>query len=202
MPNWEANLDHIFACAHSWNAILLIDEAEVVLEERTVQGRHQNEWASGTPSPSMQHVIVLDAQLVFLKKVEYYKGILVFTTNLINVIDQAFLSRVSIAIEYPSLDANVRLKIWKGFIERINPKVSTNRSRQQLLDQAEEWAESELNARQIRNIILTAESLAIGRGQTTEIKPDHIQTVLDHTIEFQEKAGRGKSDRSIYSHSH
>jgi AAA+ superfamily predicted ATPase len=152
--------------------------------------------------PSVQHLTVLDAQLVFLKKVEYYKGILVFTTNLINVIDQAFLSRVSIAIEYPSPDANVRLKIWKGFIERINPKVSTNRSRQQLLDQAEEWAESELNARQIRNIILTAESLAIGRGQTTEIKSEHIQTVLDHTIEFQEKVGRGRSDRSIYSHSH
>jgi hypothetical protein len=51
MPNWEANLDHIFACAHSWDAILLIDEAEVVLEERTVQGRHQNEWASGTLGP-------------------------------------------------------------------------------------------------------------------------------------------------------
>jgi SpoVK/Ycf46/Vps4 family AAA+-type ATPase len=139
---------------------------------------------------------------VFLKKVEYYKGILVFTTNIINVIDQAFLSRVSIAIEYPPLDVNVRLKIWKGFIERINTKVLTNRSRQQLLEQAEEWAESDLNARQIRNIILTAESMAIGRGATTDIKPDHIQTVLDHTLEFQEKVGRGKSDRSMYSHSH
>jgi len=46
--NWEPHLDHIFDCAYSWNAILLIDEAEVVLEERTFRGKDQNTWVSGS----------------------------------------------------------------------------------------------------------------------------------------------------------
>ena len=45
--NWDGNLDLIFECAHDWRAILLIDEADVVMEERTVMGREQNRWASG-----------------------------------------------------------------------------------------------------------------------------------------------------------
>jgi hypothetical protein len=57
--NWEAQLDHIFFCAHSWNAILLMDEADVVLEARSVGGRTQNTWASGLISLYASHVTSL-----------------------------------------------------------------------------------------------------------------------------------------------
>lgn len=45
-----------------------------------------------------------------------------------------------------------------------------------------EWANEPLNARQIRNIVLTAESLAIAKGEGGKIEPDDVQIVLKHTI--------------------
>ncbi|KAL9111646.1 MAG: hypothetical protein Q9227_003919 [Pyrenula ochraceoflavens] len=163
MDNWEAKIDHIFHCAHAWNAILLIDEAEVVLEERSVQGGTQNRWAS-----------------VFLRKIEYFQGILILTTNLVNVIDEAFQSRISIGIEYPELDMSARTKIFRNFISRMDPSIA---NRRELTKMAPEWAEEDLNARQIRNVLQICESLVIGRG-SGRVEVEDVEMVMRHTLDF------------------
>ena len=185
MANWEANLDHIFHCAHAWNAILLIDEAEVVLEERSVQGGTQNRWAS-----------------VFLRKIEYFQGILILTTNLVNVIDEAFQSRISIGIEYPDLDVSARTKIFRNFIDRMDPTVA---NRRELMKSAPEWADEDLNARQIRNVFQICESVVIGRG-SGRVEPEDVEMVLWQTLDFtrsvkesKEKGVVKKKKQSIYN---
>jgi SpoVK/Ycf46/Vps4 family AAA+-type ATPase len=45
--NWEPGLEETFRQAHFWNAILLIDEAEVVLAERTQENMKQSAWVAG-----------------------------------------------------------------------------------------------------------------------------------------------------------
>lgn len=47
-PNWEQSLEYTFYTAESWDAILLIDEAEIVLEKRTFERMTQNSWISGS----------------------------------------------------------------------------------------------------------------------------------------------------------
>ena len=171
--NWEGVTEHMLDCASSWKSILLIDEAEVILEERAVAGRKQNTWVS-----------------VFLRKLEYYKGILVLTTNILNIIDEAFVSRVSVAIEFQELGDTQRLKIWKNFLDRMDGRLANKRL---LLQEAETWSQEPLNARQIRNIILTAETLVIGRGRSAKMEPYDIESVLNLTTEFS-NSFRSRSD--------
>jgi SpoVK/Ycf46/Vps4 family AAA+-type ATPase len=44
---WEQSLERTFSNAEDWKAILLIDEAEIVLEKRTFERLTQNSWISG-----------------------------------------------------------------------------------------------------------------------------------------------------------
>jgi len=44
---WEQALEQIFVNAEDWKAILLIDEAEIVLEKRTFERMIHNSWISG-----------------------------------------------------------------------------------------------------------------------------------------------------------
>lgn len=46
--NWEQSLEQTFHNAESWKGILLIDEAEIVLEKRTFERLTQNSWISGS----------------------------------------------------------------------------------------------------------------------------------------------------------
>jgi hypothetical protein len=46
--------------------------------------------------------------MIFLQKLEYYKGIIIFTTNYIKDFDDAILSRIYIAIKYLPLGINIR----------------------------------------------------------------------------------------------
>jgi hypothetical protein len=51
--NWEQSLEQIFFNAEAWNAILLIDEAEIVLEKRTFKRMTQHSWISGPHPPPL-----------------------------------------------------------------------------------------------------------------------------------------------------
>ena len=60
-------------------------------------------------------------------------------------------------MEFEELDPASRSKIWSQFIRRVD---------RDLLDEIPEWSQDNLNARQIRNIVLSAESLAIAKGRS------------------------------------
>lgn len=56
---------------------------------------------------------------VFLRQLEYYSGILFLTTNIVGVIDEAFKSRIHVALEYPAVDEESTLEIWSKMLQRI-----------------------------------------------------------------------------------
>lgn len=62
-------------CAH-WQAVLLLDEADVFLAKRNIYDLERNAIVS-----------------VFLRELEYYPGIMILTTNQPEIIDAAFQSR-------------------------------------------------------------------------------------------------------------
>lgn len=73
----ENNLHQWFEMAASWDAIILIDEADVFLEKRTVADLQRNSLVSGECLNSLRHA--RSGQLivaVFLRCMEYYTGML------------------------------------------------------------------------------------------------------------------------------
>lgn len=98
----EAELQKILDIAHAWGAVLLLDEADVFLEKRTIQDIHRNALVS-----------------IFLRLLEYFQGILFLTTNRVETFDDAFQSRIHIALRYGELSTKARKAVFKMFIERV-----------------------------------------------------------------------------------
>lgn len=161
---WEQVLERIFANAEDWKAILLIDEAEIVLEKRTFERMTQNSWIS-----------------VFLRKLEYYAGILILTTNLVDCIDEAFESRISYPLRFRELSREDRHQIWSDFITAMKmlPAYKTT-----LLNEVGRWSEAEINGRQIRNVVMMAENLAASDEEHPRLMPKHVDELLNVTLEF------------------
>lgn len=97
----EDELSRILDIVHSWGAVLLLDEADIFLEERTIHDIHRNALVS-----------------VFLRLLEYFQGIIFLTTNRVETFDGAFHSRIHVALRYGELDPKARRSVWKIFLER------------------------------------------------------------------------------------
>ncbi|KAK8009477.1 hypothetical protein PG991_012028 [Apiospora marii] len=53
---------------------------------------------------------------VLLATLEYYSGIIFMTTNLLEGVDPAIISRLDIHLEYPCLDFATRLQLWRNLL--------------------------------------------------------------------------------------
>ncbi|KAJ6520231.1 AAA family ATPase [Mycena sanguinolenta] len=102
----EHDLKQIFDLAHTWKAVLLIDEADVFLAERTLTDVHRNALVS-----------------VFLRLLEHYQGILFLTTNRVNTFDPAFKSRIHMALQYENIDTQV---LWKAQLRDIQQRIQSS----------------------------------------------------------------------------
>ncbi|KFY77788.1 hypothetical protein V499_02893 [Pseudogymnoascus sp. VKM F-103] len=151
----ETHLNSALKLATHWGAIVLIDEADVFLEQRTIHDLTRNCLVS-----------------LFLRTLEYYEGILFLTTNRLTSFDLAFKSRIHLALKYTALDAQRRKELWKLFISR------TSSHRLAAWDESvlDDLAKVDINGRQIKNTVRTASTLA--RSMNTSLEKDHIDIVL------------------------
>jgi hypothetical protein len=101
----EAELNKILDIAHSWGAVLLLDEADVFLEKRTIQDIHRNALVS-----------------IFLRLLEYFQGILFLTTNRVETFDDAFQSRIHVALRYGELTTKAKKSVWMMFLGKVREK--------------------------------------------------------------------------------
>ena len=90
----------MFEVAENWRAILLLDEANDFLCKRSYDSNH-NSLVS-----------------VFLRKLEYYKGIMLLTTNRVKDFDEAVQSRIHVGVKYSPLGVDTRKEIWRSFLEK------------------------------------------------------------------------------------
>ncbi|KAL2260434.1 hypothetical protein VTK26DRAFT_5547 [Humicola hyalothermophila] len=172
----ENELQRILDICHAWGAILLLDEADVFLEKRNMHDIHRNALVS-----------------IFLRQLEYFQGILFLTTNRVETFDDAFQSRIHIALRYDSLDHRAKKAIFKIFIERVRVLEKID-----LMPFTEEdynvLARHELNGRQIKNTVRTAQALAVNKGEPLSMS--HIRQVLEVQINFERdlRGGTGYQD--------
>jgi AAA+ superfamily predicted ATPase len=103
----EKYLDSVLHLGRIWDCVVLLDEADVFLEQRSLEDLQRNALVS-----------------VFLRVLEYYEGILILTSNRVGTFDEAFISRIQLALHYPDLGPLQRRQIWQNFVERLENLVS------------------------------------------------------------------------------
>ncbi|KAI6823013.1 hypothetical protein KC340_g11514 [Hortaea werneckii] len=202
----EHELQKILDIAHSWGAVLLLDEADVFLEKREVHDIHRNALVS-----------------IFLRLLEYFQGILFLTTNRVDTFDEAFQSRIHLPLRYGELSAKAKRRVWGMFLEmaRGNSAPSSASSSSstgegqggagfedgkigkevvgvKVADFSEEdldvLARHQLNGRQIKNAVRTAQALALKEGKVLGM--EQVKKVLEVSESFERdlKGGTGYMD--------
>ncbi|KNC99106.1 uncharacterized protein SPPG_05366 [Spizellomyces punctatus DAOM BR117] len=150
----ERRLADVLDLCAGWNALTIIDEADVFLEKRAT-------------SDVLRNAMVC----VMLRLLEYHQGILFLTTNRVREFDPAFESRVTVALRYDGLTPAARAKVWKNLIGRLNIPCENN------LD-FDSLGKHEMNGRQIKNAVRLAAVLA--KDDHLPLSQAHI----DRTIEI------------------
>ena len=102
----ERELQRVLARATRWMALLLIDEADVYVRARE--------------NDIQQNAIVG----VFLRVLEYYRGILFLTSNRAVVIDDAIMSRATVHLKYERPMKPMLAEIWRVLSKQFDMKLS------------------------------------------------------------------------------
>ncbi len=97
----ETALKDVLLRAQRWGAVMLIDEADVYIKRRD-------------DNLTMNAVVG-----VFLRVLEYFNGLLFLTTNRVDDIDEAIVSRCIALIRYHPPDAASRRRIWQVMGEQF-----------------------------------------------------------------------------------
>lgn len=112
---------------------------------------------------------------VFLRHIEYYRGILFLTTNRVKTFDEAFLSRIHVALHFQDLTKSAKMQVWGAFLDKAGAEAFPEALLEKLSDR-------NINGRQIKNAVRTASSLALSRGE--KIGFVHLVETLDAMDEF------------------
>lgn len=104
----EKALKDVLTRAQRWGAVMLIDEADVYIKRR-------------------DNNIAMNAVVgVFLRVLEYFNGLLFLTTNRVDDIDEAIVSRCIALIKYYPPDTDARRRIWQVMIEQFELDVDAD----------------------------------------------------------------------------
>jgi hypothetical protein len=147
----EGVLLRSFSRAQRWNAILLLDEADVYVRSR------------GTDL--QQNAIVG----VFLRVLEYYGGVLFLTTNRADLVDDAILSRCIARVEYEVPPVSDQVKIWRILSEVMGVSISEAAIKEIVSEH------SDCTGRDIKNLLKLARLHASAKG--AEVTPEVISFV-------------------------
>ena len=152
----ETKLQDILEMCSRWNAVLLLDEADVFLEQRSLHELERNKLVS-----------------IFLRVLEYYEGTMFLTTNRVQTFDPAFQSRIHISLDYQELSIDSRKMIWKNFLDSSSHDHTISAA------QLKELSRMNMNGRQIKNILKIARLLASRKEESLSL--EHIRTTMDVT---------------------
>jgi SpoVK/Ycf46/Vps4 family AAA+-type ATPase len=106
----EKNLDRVFAEADRVNGVLLFDEADAIFGKRSEVKDARDRYAN-----------VEVAYL--LQRMEQFEGMAILTTNLRANVDEAFLRRLDMIVDFPMPEAPDRERLWRNHLRPELPQV-------------------------------------------------------------------------------
>jgi DNA polymerase III delta prime subunit len=165
----EGKLRSILDLAYQWNAVLLLDEADIFMEARDTNNIQRNAMVS-----------------IFLRLLEYYSGVMFLTTNRVTSFDPAFFSRISMAISYPKLEGHDRGIVWRNVL--LSSGVASNQVSSNIVSEGNEifdlnaLAKYDVNGRNIKTAVRIAQTMAMGDNR--HVTQADIISVLSLTEQF------------------
>ena len=171
----ENSLKEIGNLCQRWEALLLIDEADIFLESRNLSEITRNSIVG-----------------IFLKFLEYNKNTIFLTTNRLQTIDNAIKSRINLIVTYPQLNEKNRLDIWKKLLEDKN-LIDKNNA-------VKELCKLELNGREISNILNLVMNLVYGEKNDNEkeIPYDKFMYNIKKCISINNECNFNCSENTLY----
>lgn len=161
----EQNLESAFYLARIWGCVVLLDEADIFLEQTSLGDLDRNALTA-----------------VFLRMVKSYDGMVILTSSRVSKFNEAVRSQIRLALHYPALTSLQRYSIWKQFVFQLESS-ETDADIPGLYEHAESLGNEKLNGRQIRNIFTNACRYA--RWKKVPLNYYHIK----HMIEVSERFG-------------
>jgi hypothetical protein len=170
-----------------------LDEADAFMEQRTSYHDTHNRLVT-----------------VFLRKLEYYQGILFLTSNRGIQFDDAIISRIHLIIKYKDLSRKFRRDLWSTFLARARtvqgPAMTEERDLQRL-------ERLELNGRevgsralctyrlltqmdQIKNIAAIAHALA--EANASQVSYKYLELAAESNQKFSKEFGRQGPSQGMY----
>ncbi|KAH0421273.1 AAA family ATPase [Colletotrichum camelliae] len=149
----ESNLRLIFKRMQRWGAVLLFDEADTFMAQRSEDNIERNALVS-----------------ILLRMLEYQSGILFLTTNRIDDFDTAFFSRIHVRLEFDKPGAPQRTLIWSYLAEKDGHAISQ-----------EEFAKLgnlPMDGRRIKNVLRVASLLCRSRDAAGKTTVDDVKKSL------------------------
>ncbi|KAJ4408463.1 hypothetical protein N0V91_003114 [Didymella pomorum] len=171
--NVEENLRYWLDLGRRWDAIVLLDEADIYMEYRQIHDLQRNSLVAS-----------------FLQAVEYYDGVLFLTTNRIGTFDEAFLSRIN-ALYYGDFSDADRQRVWNNYfdkLEREREDIYVPESTKDYVTNKDVKA-LKWNGREIRNAFQVAVNLAQAEGikdakKRIVVKRHHIEVTVNLSSDF------------------
>ena len=153
----EKNLHKVLSTAEALDVVLLLDEGDALLGNRTDVKSSNDRYAN------------LETNYL-LQRLEHYQGIVVVTTNLGENIDQAFQRRMDIAVEFLPPHAEERFQIWQLHLpenHRVEEEVMVQIS-----------TRCEMSGGQIRNAAQLAALLALDSDANVFVERWHVEQAV------------------------
>jgi SpoVK/Ycf46/Vps4 family AAA+-type ATPase len=163
----ESKLRRIFDLAARWEAILLIEDADTFFESRS----------SDADAQRKAFVSVL------LRLLEYYTGVMFLTTTRSRALDISVQSRVHLSVRYQDLNKEGGRAVFGRFMDKTDASDSQKSDIMRWF--RVEAAKANLDGRQIKNLVTSAQSIA--RSRDTTLDRDSITSVYRMTEEFQKQ---------------
>ncbi|MEV8467456.1 ATP-binding protein [Fluviibacterium sp. DFM31] len=146
----EKNLDRVFEAADRADVVLFFDEADALFGKRSEVSDAHDRYANIEVS-------------YLLQRMESFRGAAILATNLGQNLDEAFLRRIDMVIEFQAPGTADRLRLWQRLQETAAPMA-------QDLDLALLAERFELTGGEIRNCCLAAAHMAAAEGAAISMR--------------------------------
>ncbi|WAS94841.1 AAA family ATPase [Nannocystis punicea] len=136
----EKNLERVFVAARRSNAVLFFDEADALFGKRSEVKDAHDRYANVETS-------------YLLQRVEEFDGVIVLATNFKKNVDEAFMRRMAVVVDFPPPEPAERRRLWASLMPAAMP-------REDEIDLDFLAQRFELSGGHIKNAIQTAAMLA------------------------------------------
>lgn len=174
----QSHMRGIVNLRKAWDCVFLLEDADLILEERSRVDLSRNAMV-----------------MAFMRFMDELEGILILTSTRVGIVDEAFQSRINLAIHFEKLTPMQRRVIWRKLLLDIERDGAAD---YKLLEcDVNDLAELKINGRQIRNIVSGAQKLA--SFKKTRLSYDLLQTFFVSSDQFSKyiQDTMGSSDDQI-----